>query len=725
MNASASFGRSVFRFLIGLCAAAALPFAASGQFPAGTLWTVGGHGARVNALACAPNGSLIATAGDDQTVKLWATNGTLLRTFTTAPYTATAVAISPDNSELAIGTYAGGYLSGSNGLGQVFLWQASSGSLATNASLIWSNSLRFGKITGLAFSTDGRLLGASDGAGSNYVMTASTGAVVTTLKGFTLTAGTGLITSVAFSSGGLLASGAEDNTISAWNTNGWANSFNTSAAHTSNVTAVAFSPNGVYLATASLDQTIRVWNTTSWTVVQTLTGHSSGVTSVAFAPNNTTIASGAADGTLKLWNFVANTCLATISAHATNVNSLVFLPDGNSVVSAGDDNSAKVWSVPGGTLVAQLGADSSAIRAVAISPDGALCSSLGDSQTIQVRNAATGQLVQSLAGQAGCVSAIAFSPDSANLAAGGGPLDPTIKIWRISDGSLVRSIAATTNGVMALAYSLDGSLLASGGDSVEQTIRVWNAADGSLRTNFPGHTNGVTALVFSPDGSLLASGGRRPDNAVKIWSISSGGIVRSFSTGNANNIESLAFGPDNNTVAIGSSGANNLLVGSVNTGITQGYSSGTNPVFFVSFTPDGANVATASKDAIQFWRVAGATLLQTVSQETFQVSAMAYSPNANLYLYGRGDATMVLASNTLGALGQPALVFTGAAPGVPGSVGFTATVQPWTQYIIQSSPDLMSWSFQNLAKSATGSLSLSEMATNIPSARFFRAVTPP
>jgi len=50
------------------------------------------------------------------------------------------------------------------------------------------------------------------------------------------------------------------------------------------------------------------------------------------------------------------------------------------------------------------------------------------------------------------------------LAVGGGPLDPTIKLWRMSDGALLRTIPATTNGVMALACSPDGGTLAAGGE---------------------------------------------------------------------------------------------------------------------------------------------------------------------------------------------------------------------------------------------------------------------
>lgn len=725
MNAFVSLARSGYGLSLCLCALA-LPFTAAAQWPASTVWAQGGHGARVNALASTTDGSLIATASDDATVKLWNTNGALLRTFSTSPYQATAVAISSDATKLAIGTYAGGYSSGSNGLGQVFLWQAASGSLATNASLLWSNSIKYGKITGLAFSSDSRLLAVGSGSGSNCIVAVSTGTAVSDLKGFTMTAGSAMVSAPAFSSIGLLASGAEDNTLTVWSSNSWTTAFITNTAQTSNITAVAFSPGGGYLASASLDQTIRVWNTTNWTCVQILTGATSGITSLAFSSDGVTVAGGTSIGVVNLWNWQTGSLLNSFVAHGDLIRTLIFLPGGVRLVSGSDDNTAKIWSVPGGTLLQQLGSYSAMVRAVAISPDGTLCASVDDTQTIQVRSTSNGRLLLTIPAQTGCVSSIAFSPDSTKLASGGGPLDPTIKIWRMTDGSLQQTISATTNGVMALAYSPDGSLIASGGDYTDQTINLWNAASGTLHMTLPGHSNGVTALAFSPNGGMLASGGRRPDYALKVWSLSDGTLLRSFTAaGHTNNIESVAFAADNDTVAAGSSGSLPIMVAHVSTGATQLYNPGTNPVFFVAFTPDGSTLAAANQDTIQLWNVATHSVVQTLNQETYQVSALTYSPNANLYLYGRGDGVLVLSTNTLGSLAQTPLVFNSvtAAPSQPASL--TATVQPLTHYVIQSSPDLSAWSFLGLASSGTNSATIFDSSTNFSASRYYRAITPP
>jgi WD40 repeat protein len=711
-------------------------------------WMQGGHAARITGVACSPDGAMIASASEDGTIKLWSTNGTLLRTLTAQACPITALAWSPDSARIA----AGGYVAGVAGRGVTYLWQAPGGWTAANVSLTLTTTNRFGYVTALAFTPDSTRLASGCNGGSNVIYSVANGSVVTTCAAYNTAVRPAAVTSVAFSSAGMMASGCEDATIRVYSTNSWSQLWSSTTAHMSNVTAVAFSPDGTWLATASLDQTVKIWSTTTWNLQQTLV-ESDGVGSIAFSPDGQKIVSGSVDGTVQSWNWANSNCLWTIAAHALPVTATVLTPDGLFVVSGSDDRTVRIWSAADGSAVGTPGAAAisfdgtlceNSISAVAFSPDGTLCASArgagaaNANSPILVCNTSDGSVVQTLAANTNYVDSLAFSPDSTTLASGGGPLDPTIKLWRISDGALLQTIPATTNGVMALAWSPDGTTLASGGDSMEQNITFWSTngiLQGTLPGTLSGHTNGITTLAFSPQGNLLASGGRRPGNTVLIWTNNAGGIwttgamVQSFSSpSTSNNVECVAFSPDGRLVVSGRNGQDVLKIASIADGTSTILGSGTNPVFSVVFSPDGTTLAATDQNTIGIWTngvsLSSWALCQTITNEAVRACRLAFSPNGNLLLCGREDGTLTMSTNNLGALGQPPLVFNSITANPGSAAVLNATVQPWTHYVIQSSTDLSNWDFLTTGVSTTNQLSIADSVTVGAPLRFYRAITP-
>jgi WD40 repeat protein len=273
-----------------------------------------GHGDRVNDVAFSPNGNLIATASDDQTVRIYsASNGQWRATFTRAS-AIKAVAFSPNSRRLVLGQ------------------------------------------------ADGDVVLAD-------VATSASGAVtVTHLR--TLTGHTGAVNSVAFSpSGTQVLSGADDRRALLWNVAD--GTILRDLPHSLGVNAVAFSAAvPTMIATGSEDGTIKVWNITSGAELLTLTGHAAAVNDLTFSDDGLLLISASSDRTIKIWNPFLGILVATYSGHEGSITSVAISEDGARIVSGSADYTARVWDTSSAKVLLEVQPCQSTISSVAISPDG-------------------------------------------------------------------------------------------------------------------------------------------------------------------------------------------------------------------------------------------------------------------------------------------------------------------------------------------------------------------
>jgi len=282
--------------------------------------------------------------------------------------------------------------------------------------------------------------------------------------------------------------------------------------HPSEVTCVAFSPDGAVLASAGAAGVIWLCETATGAPVRPFAGHSGSVYAVTFSLDGSLLASCGADGTIRLWHVDTGTEVRALTRHQGQVRGVTFSPDGLTLASAGVDKTVRLWETANGKQRRILRGHTRSVREVAYSPEGTLIASGGGDETVRLWDAATGAQLRVLSGHTNGLWGVAFNPDGDLLASAAD--DRTIRLWETTRGTQTRVITGHTEGVWGAVFSPDGSILASAGD--DQTVRLWDWRTGTELRVLTGHTASVCEVTFSPDGRLLASASE--DGTVRLWS---------------------------------------------------------------------------------------------------------------------------------------------------------------------------------------------------------------
>ncbi|KAF8323372.1 dynein regulator [Clavulina sp. PMI_390] len=172
----------------------------------------------------------------------------------------------------------------------------------------------------------------------------------------------------------LIVSASRDNTIKVWDvTNGWC--VKTFTGHAQWVRCVVPSEDGKLLASCSDDQasTARIWDISNGETKMEFRGHDNYLEVVAFAPiasypsiselsgialpsdkaktHGQFIATGSRDKSIKLWDVGSGQCIKNLAGHDNWVRALVFHPCGTLLLSAADDKTIRVWDLKTGRCV--------------------------------------------------------------------------------------------------------------------------------------------------------------------------------------------------------------------------------------------------------------------------------------------------------------------------------------------------------------------------------------
>jgi WD40 repeat protein/tRNA A-37 threonylcarbamoyl transferase component Bud32 len=573
--------------------------------------------AKVAAVACSPDGKLLAFSGGDAPlstragmVVLWDVAARKqVRVMADHLGIVTSLAFSPDGTSLAcasklfdfVTTYRQG--TASSPQGEIKIWDVAGGKLR--------RSLHGGYHVA-SFQADGKRLAGAGLDGSIKVWDVESGDPVTTLP----TPG-GTVQSVSMRPDGAFVAATTragsapvewHHETTVWDVGKRQQAF-TLVAPEGDVRNVVFSPDGKRLATTGARHSLAIWDAVTGKMLQTLFGHGGDVESAAFSPDGTWLVSSSLDRTVRVWDAGSGEELVVLRGHSAGAEAAVFIPGGagpvTTVASGGFDGQVRLWDLKTGPNPRSLRGHAAGVSALAFSPDGRRLASCSiDEHKVRLWDTATSTALHVLPCDA---YAAAFSPDGRRLVTAGGDAFKTdqpgmLLVWDADTGKELQRLSGHTCFVVGACLSGDGKYLVSASASPRSSrpddrigeVIVWDLERGQALRTLPRLPHYLNSLALSRDGQWLALAGSADQVLVYDMRTGEAGTVLVGPKGST--FASVAFNPDAKQVAAGSGTGLVVIWDSATGRLLHSLQTSGSYVGGVAYSPDGERLAAATFD---------------------------------------------------------------------------------------------------------------------------------